>query len=476
MKRQFLQLKTRTARATFVAVLCLLSLWLPAANVAAQTSGPSAPRREQLLNGLRLLLLHRPNDSQVALKLRINSGAAFDLAGKEGLTMLLSDALFPDSGTRQYVKEELDGRLEVNTSYDSIEISLSGKVSDFERLAELLRNAILQMRLVPEDVTRLRDERIKAAREANARPEIMADRAVTARLYGNTYPYGRTLEGTPESLARIDRTDLMLARDRFLIPNNSTLTLIGGVEAPRAMRVFRQFLGSWRKSETIAPYTFRQPETPNARTLIVNRPGTNEVEIRLAARGLARTDRDLAAAHVIAALARERWAAALSEFQPRSTFARHETHYLTGELILGANVPAGVAAQTLEAARTLIKTLAASPVSAAELDKARSTARAALAARQAHPDALADEWLDAIIYKSTRAEEELALNALTPADVQRVAARLFGEAKLASVVVGDVAQLRNELTRLSGGIEEAGTNALTPPASASEPKTTPKRP
>jgi zinc protease len=474
MKRQFLPLQTRPAQTAFVvAVSLLISLCLSVpASVAAQNFGTPAPRREQLINGLRLLLLHRPGDSQVSLKLRINSGGAFDLAGKEGLTMLLTDALFPDPGTRQYVTEELGGRLEVNTSYDSMEIALSGKASDFERLTELLRNALLQMRLAPEDVTRLRDERIKAAREANAKPGILADRAVAARLYG-TYPYGRTLEGTLESLARIDRFDLMLARDRFLIPNNSTLTLIGGVEAPRALRVFRQFLGSWRKSETIAPYTFRQPDAPDARTLIVNLPGTNEVEIRLAARGLARTDKDRAAAPVLAALARERWAAALKEFQPGATFARHDAHYLSGELILGATVPAGVAAQTLEAARTLIKNLAASPVSAAELDKARRAALASIGERKAHPDALADEWLDAIAYKSTLAEEELALNALTPADVQRVAARLFADAKLASVVVGDAAQLRNELARLSGGIEEAGAKAATPPASAPQ---TPKRP
>lgn len=475
MRRRLFSLKIRRARAAFVAaattITLLVSFCLPAANVAAQSFGTSAPRREQLLNGLRLLLLHRPNDPQVLLKLRINNGAAFDLAGKEGLTTLLGDALFSDPGTRQYVTEELDGRLEVNTSYDHIEVTLGGKASDFERLAELLRNALLQMRLAPEDVTRLRDERLKAARDAAAKPDLVADRAIAARLYGS-YPYGRTLAGTPESLARIDRFDLMLARDRFLIPNNSTLTLVGGVEAPRAMRVFRQFLGSWRKSETIPPATFRQPDTPDARTLIVNFPDASEVEIRLAARGLARTDRDRAAAALLAALIRERWTTALKEFQPKSTFARHDAHNLSGLMLLGASVPATAAAQTLEAARTLLRTLAATQVSAAELERARRDALSALNERRSQPDALVNNWLAAAVNQSTIAEEETALNALTAADVQRVAARLFNEAKMASVVVGDAAQLRNELARLSGGIEVSEANA---PAAASEPKT-PNRP
>jgi predicted Zn-dependent peptidase len=473
MKRNFLSLPAPRTSRTLVAALLLVSCCLLPPDARAQNTGTPAPRREQLLNGLRLLLLHRPGDPQVLLKVRINNGAAFDLAGKEGLMTLLSDALFPDDETRQYVTEELNGRLEVNTSYDSIEILLSGKATDFERLVELLRNAVLQMRLAAEDVNRLREARLKAAREDAARPALLADHAAAARLY-RTYPYGRALAGTTASLARIDRPDMMLARDRFINPNNSTLVLIGGVEHPRALRAFRQFLGSWRKSDSIPPATFRQPDAPDARTLIVNLPGANEVEVRLAARGLSRTDRERAAAPVVSALARERWAAALKELQPKSAFVRHDTHQLSGLMLLGATVPSGMAAQALEAARAVVSNLAAAPVSAAELENARRAALSALAERRQRPEALADEWLDMTTYNSTLADEERALRALTPADVQRVAARLFGgEAKLASVVVGDAAQLRSELARLSGGIEVAG--AATAPPAAAEPKT-PNRP
>lgn len=472
MKRRYLSLKCQQVRATFLAFFLLLSLCIPAAKVAAQ-SGSTAPRRERLLNGLRIALLHRPGDAQVLLKLRVSSGAAFDLAGREGMMTLLSDALFPDPGTRQYVTEELGGRLEVNTSYDNIEVTLSGKASDFERLAELLRNAVIQMSLAAEDVNRLRDERVKAAREAGAKPAAVADRAIATRLYG-AHPYGRTVAGTPESLSRIERADLLLARDRFLNPNNSLLVCIGGVEPSRALRTIRQFLGSWRMSETIPPATFRQPEATDGRTLIVNLPGAGDTEIRLAARGLSRTDRDRAAASVLATLARERWAATLKEFQPKSMFVHHDAYNLSGVMRLGVTLPATAAAQTLDAARAVLRELSASPVSAAELDNARRAALAALAGRRQSPTALADEWLDAAAYNPTPADEERALNAVTPADVQRVAARLFGDAQLASVVVGDAAQLRNELARLSSGVEVIGANVAAP---ASSPAPTPaKRP
>src|SRR3712207_3267462 len=89
------------------ALLLLCSAW----GAAPAQSAPE-PRREQLLNGLRILLWSRPADQNVLLKLRVHSGAAFDLAGKEGLMATLADAMF-DQQTRDYVTDELGGRLDV---------------------------------------------------------------------------------------------------------------------------------------------------------------------------------------------------------------------------------------------------------------------------------------------------------------------------------------------------------------------------
>ena len=81
-------------RVKFLAALCA-ALLLPLSPARAQTA--PEPRREQLLNGLRIILLSRPADPEVTLKLRIHSGAAFDLAGKEGLMSLLATAFFKRS-------------------------------------------------------------------------------------------------------------------------------------------------------------------------------------------------------------------------------------------------------------------------------------------------------------------------------------------------------------------------------------------
>ncbi|HEV2765026.1 MAG TPA: pitrilysin family protein, partial [Pyrinomonadaceae bacterium] len=447
-----MRLRDRPSRRVrkIVSLLALLSALWPHGAVAQTPE----PRREQLLNGLRVLLLPRPGEPQALVRLRVHSGAAFDLAGKEGVMALLGDALFPDPSTREYVTEDLGGRLEVSTGYDSIDVTLTGKADEFERLIELLRAAVINTQLSPEAVTRLRDARLKAVKDVSVSPTVLADRAIAARFFGTIFPYGRIPEGTPDSLGRVERADLLLVRERFLNPNNSTLVVVG-VEPVRAMRAVRQYLGPWRRSDREVPATFRQPEAPDARTLVLDISGAPDAEVRFAVRGLARSDRDAPLARLVATLARERWARSFPELKGRPFFVEHRAYTLPGVLKAGASVAPDKAARALETARAALQSLVTNAPTAEELELARRELLAPLNAGAGKPEALAELWLDREAYQTDATEEARALSNATPADVQRVAARLLRDTKAATVAVGDAARLRPELAR-AGEVEVSG--------------------
>lgn len=450
------------------AVLFCVLLAMTSAGGLAQ-SRPE-PRREQLLNGLNILMWYRPADPNVMLKLRVHSGAIFDLAGKAGTMALLSDALFPDPATREYFTEELGGRVEISSDYDALNITLTGRAAEFERIVELLRTALVSTPLTAETVNGLRDARIKLIREMGVSASLVADRAVAARLFGD-YPYGRASTGTPDTLARIDRADLMLARERFLNSNNSTLVVIGGVDEKRILRTSRQLLGSWRQSDKNVPATFRQPEAPDARTLIIDLSGVPTAEVRLATRGLARSDNDATAAQLLALLARDRWQAAMPELGKSAFFVRHEAHLLPGQFVMGAAVSPEQAANALTTARNVLKNLAASAPAASEFEKARNEALAIFNKQLDDPATLANLWLDRETFKLASIDEQLrSLNRLTPADVQRVAAKLFRETPVATIAVGSAAQLSADLER-AGKVEIFGATA----APETKPQTPPAR-
>ncbi len=466
---------THTLRVT--ALLSVLMFLPPAMTTHGQLAEKfPEPRREQLLNGLKVLFWNRPGDAQVLLKLRIHSGAAFDLDGKEGLMALLGDALFPDSATRQYVTEDLGGKMVVSTDYDAINVTLTGRAAEFERLVELLRNATVSTRLTPETVTQLREARIKVMRDVSLAPEVIADRAISARLYGS-YPYGRLMTGSPESLARIDRADLMLARERFLNPNNATLVCIGGVEPARALRAVRQFLGVWRRSERVIPATFRQPEKPGQPTLIINLAGAPDVEARLALRGVARTDRAAAAAAVLPLLVRDRWRALAPQLKDSVLSVRHDAYAIGGVFRMSAAVRSSSSAATaFEAARKTLDEFVTTPPTPAALENAKRETLAALNQNVEMTEVIAEAWLDAQTYNSeavSTPELTRSINSLSPADIQRIAARLFRDAPVVAVAVGDETKLRNDLAR-SGSFEVLG--AASDPKTKSPASTAPRAP
>jgi zinc protease len=439
-------------------MVLLLAFTCQFASLSVAAQNPPEPNREELLNGLQVLFWNRPGDASVLMKLRIHSGATFDMSGKAGTMALLGDALFPDPAAREYFADELGGRLEVTTDYDDIEVTLAGRASEFERIVDLLRTALINTQLSDEVINRLRDARTKVVRETSIAPTTIADRAIVARLLGE-YPYGRPAAGSTETLARVVRPDLMFARERFLNPNNATLVIIGGVEERRAMRALRQLLGMWRKSDSMVPATFRQPGTPDARTLVYDLPGAETAEVRLATRGLTRADKDYAAATLLTLLARDRWQTALPELGKSAFFVRHEAHALPGVFVMGASVRATDSARALETARAVLKDLYTVPPSASELAHARAEAIAILNQQTERPESLADAWLDSETFKTgTLSEQARAIGSLTPTDLQRVATRLFRDASIAAVAVGNAAQLRTELER-TGKVEIAGAAA-----------------
>jgi predicted Zn-dependent peptidase len=425
---------------SIIALISVLIGLLPKASFAQTTE----PQREQLLNGLRILLLSRPGDQNVLLKLRIHSGAAFDPAGKSGTMALLGDILFPDAATRDYFTEEMGGRLDVETNQDAINITLQGRAAEYDRIVDIMRAALVTTQLTPENVAKIRGARIKTLSEAKSSPADLANRAIAERLFGS-FPYANSPVGTVESLARIERADLMLAREKFLSPNNATLVIIGGVDQRRAMRALRQLLGGWRKSDQLVPATFRQPAQSDPRTLIANSSGTQTAEVRLATRGLARADRDYFAATLLAGIARERWQKLVPDFKDR-LFVKQEAYLLPGMFMMGAAVDNAAVAKTLESARSVLKSLVDAPVLPGEFENARRNASMMPGSGLSQSETMANAWLDIETYAlPTISEQTRAWNSLSPADLQRVSVRLFTGAAIASVVVGNVVELKAQL-------------------------------
>jgi zinc protease len=234
----------------------------------------------------------------------------------------------------------------------------------------------------------------------------------------------------------------MLARERFLNSNNATLAIIGGVTQTRAMRTLKQLFGPWRKSEQIVPSTFRAAKTPDPRALIVNVPSPN-AEVRLAFRGVSRSDQDFYAAAVLARIVQNRWETLSPELATKPLFARSESYKLPGIFVMGTAVSNQSVAESIAKAKKVIESLVTTPVTTTELDRAQRETLSESDSRISKTEIEPDAWLDMDTYRLSASQDRAeSIQAVSAAEIQRLANRVFKDAPMATVIAGDPIQLK----------------------------------
>jgi hypothetical protein len=393
-----------------------LFILLMSGSVFAQKTGP---RQEKLLNGLKALMWNVPKSDKVTVKIRLHSGSAFDPQQKEGVMHLLADNIFPTESAKEFFTEELGGSLEVISNYDYIQITATAKSEHLLEVLQTLANAVANPVIDRETTARLRAALAGKVRELDKDPVYLADMAAASRLYG-TFPYGRRQMGTAESVQRIDFADLIAVKERFLTADNATVTLTGNYNSDIAYRAIRRYFGAWLKSDRKVPSTFRQPDDPDTKPLVIAGPAFGAVEARYILRGLARSDKDFAASEILTRIARARW----EEGKPgaNSFTARQESHILPGHILFGMTLisqsPNGKTDRMPDP--KIPGSLIPQNISEAEFAKAKADAIAELTARDPQ-----DRWLDVDTFKGLPVDNETAAyQDATLADVRRVAERL----------------------------------------------------
>ena len=400
-----------------------------AVNAFAQPPRASTPppRRETLLNGLRVALWNVPSASKVTLKLRIHAGAAFDLKGREGMTVLLSEVLFPTSESRAYFTEDLGGSFELKSTYDYIEFDFSSDAANYLSMIDSVANAFTSPNFDKEVIETVK-ARIAATRaDLAAQPNFAADSAAAERLFGD-FPYGRPILGTAESMAQIDFVDLGREFRRLFSADNASLTLTGNIKSDLALRGIRRYFGAWPKADARAPYTFKQPEVPPTALYRIDSPKTGIAEIRFASRGFARGGDDFIASEILASILEERMKANTPAEHRESVFVRNDAFVLPGAFVYGIrgieNDPNSSenSSPKIEANDIMAKSFA-DKITNEEFQRAKLTIERKLSRVE-----IDSRWLDAETYKLASIDSDArALSTVTVADVQKALDKLASQ-------------------------------------------------
>lgn len=389
------------------------------------------PREEKLLNGMKIQMWPDASARDVAIRIRIHSGSAFDPQGKEGVMKLLAENIFPNEAAREYFRDDLGGSLEIISNYDHIQINASSTPENSLQMLETLGSALTNVPIDKETTAKLRAALLASVKALENDPSYVADRAAAARLFG-TFPYGRPENGSSTSIAKIDFADLIDAKLRFLTADNATVAIIGNFDKTATFRAVRRYFGAWLKSDRRVPSTFRQPDAPPAGLLTAASPKPDVAAIRYVFRGAARSGKDMPYAEIFASVMETRLRSRVPSVYSESVFVRNEPHVLPGSIAFGfsaATNDIGPGNGKIDAGDLMIKLLA-DPITEPEFN----AAKAGVVGRW-NKQPVADLWLDADTFKTAGASAELdAIQAATLADTRAFAARIAGS-PAASVLV-----------------------------------------
>jgi zinc protease len=162
-------------------------------------------------------------------------GALRDPVGKEGLTNLMTVLLDEGAGDLdslafQRRMEELALTWRVNAGRDTIHGSVRTLTRHQNEVFKLVGLALTKPRFDAEPIERARAQLRAFLRRELTDPNTIAYRTWMKGMYPE-HPYGRTVDGTPETIAKLTRDDLVAQFRAAFARDNLVLGVVGNISA-----------------------------------------------------------------------------------------------------------------------------------------------------------------------------------------------------------------------------------------------------
>lgn len=249
-------------------------------------------RRADLENGLRVAVAEMPGREGVCAGLWIGIGSRHESLRLCGISHFLEHMLF--KGTRRRsaleISRAVEGRggyLNAFTGEESTCYYTRTAREDLDVGLDVLFDMYRGARLRRLDLERERAVILEEVHGVLDTPSQYVQERLNWILWPN-HALGRPLEGTPASVRRIRREDLVRFRTSSYVPSNSVLAVAGSVELDEAARLARRLSCGMQPGRRPRSRPFRSRSRGPLVDMI--RQDTEQTYVALGFRGFSRTD------------------------------------------------------------------------------------------------------------------------------------------------------------------------------------------
>jgi predicted Zn-dependent peptidase len=420
----------------------------PSPSAEAPAPARGLPIR-RLANGVRVVCDPMPGLQTVALTVVAGRGARAEDEARSGWSHLLEHMVFKGAGERSAkdiveVIEAEGGQINAATGYERTSFQVRALAHGLDLGSRVLADLVQRPTLDAEDLRREKQVVGQEIAEAADTPDDLVFELAQAAAFDG-HPLGRPILGTPASIGAATPASLAEWRAALYAPESLVVSAAGAISEAELLALAERDFGAMpagAATQGAAPAAFAGGLRPVAKSL-------EQANLVLLLPAVGATDPDYFALRLFAEVLGGGMASRLfQEAREKRGLAYaidaySETYADTGVLGIFAGCAAKDAAELAEVAAAEIAGMA-DPVGEAELARAKAQLKGAMFMSRESALARAEQAAaQVLLFGRTLEPAEIAqeIDAVTPADLTRLAAAILGARKAAVAVLGPKAAL-----------------------------------
>jgi zinc protease len=411
-----------------------------------------AIQKQTLSNGLPVWIveLHKVPVAQVNLV--VLSGTTEDPAGKFGVASLTAAMLEEGAGSKSSLEiadavDFLGADLGAASGFDSSAVRLHVPVARLGDALPIMGDVVERPTFPKDELERQRQQRLTTILQGRDDPSTIAAVTYARVLYGQTHRFGTPQFGTALTVKAMTPEDLKAFYAAAYRPDNAVLLAVGDIAAGSVVPQLEKTFGAW-KPASAAKASSKLPDAAQHTTrqiYLVDKPGAAQSQIRIGWIGVPRATPDYFPIQVMNTILGGSFSSRLNmnlREQHGYTYgasSQFDMRVAAGPFVAAAGVQTDKTADALKEFFNELNGII-KPVPAEELARAKNYIALRYPGTFETTSDVSRRLEDAIVYHL--ADDYFAkyvqnIQAVTAADVQRVAQKYIDPDKLAIVIVGD---------------------------------------
>jgi zinc protease len=423
------------------------------------------PREATLANGLQVVVVEDHRLPLVSLRLGFHEGSVNDPSGRPGLTAFMTGLLTEGTKTRKsrQIADEsamIGATISAGANSDYLTVAASALSEYTSNIFELLADVTLNPSFPEEELALAKENTKQALIQQRAQPSFLASEQ-TARVLFGEHPYS-VVSPTPESIDATSREELLQFHLRSFLPNRAVLIAVGDVEFEQVRSEAEKLFGNWQAGESIGSSFPDPPVATERHAYVVDRPGSEQSNIVIANHAIKRTDPDffpmLLLHTVLGANASSRLFMNLREEKGYTygAYSSLDARTYGGTFRATSEVRTSVTGPALDEFFYELERIRNEDVTDKELADAKAYLTGVFPIRLETQEGLTDQLVQMKMlglpndYLHTYRQN---VDAVSIADIRRVANKHITPAAAAIVIVGDSSKIAEEVSRFAENVE-----------------------